>query len=51
MEFASRCALLCEKNAVVLQDFTGEREETTCLDIGCSVGATSLELSKWWAPI
>ena len=44
--FAARCAVLCEKYTVALQDFTGDRDEATCLDIGCSIGATTIELSK-----
>lgn len=47
MEFVKRCVLLCEKYTMCLQDFTGESTDPLCLDIGCSVGATSFELSRW----
>ena len=44
--FAPRCAVLCEKYTGILQDFTGELGEPKCLDVGCSIGATTMELSK-----
>lgn len=49
-QFAYRCAVLCEKYSSILQDFTGEAGESTCLDIGCSVGATTFQLGKWCFP-
>eukprot|EP00210_Caulerpa_lentillifera_P004843 g4624.t1 len=51
LEFIKKCALLCEKHTMCLQDFTGESTEPLCLNIGCSVGGTTFELSKWWVRV
>lgn len=44
--FAVRVGILAERFCPALRDFTGERGETSVLDIGCSVGATSFELCR-----
>ncbi|CAD7704115.1 unnamed protein product [Ostreobium quekettii] len=46
LNFVQRCALLCEKYCVGLQDFTGENGEVTALDVGCAVGGTTFELAR-----
>lgn len=46
MDFPARCAVLVERHCVALQDFTGEREPPTALDIGCAVGGATFELAK-----
>lgn len=44
--FASRCALLCERHCLALQDFTGELGAPTALDVGCAVGGATFELAR-----
>lgn len=44
--FAARCALLCERHCLALQDFTGELGAPTALDIGCAVGGATFELAR-----
>ena len=45
-DFASRCALLCERHCMALQDFTGELGAPTALDVGCAVGGATFELAR-----
>lgn len=42
----SRVGVLAERHCEALRDFTGERGETTALDIGCTVGGLSFELAR-----
>lgn len=42
----SRVGILAERHCEALRDFTGERGETTALDIGCTVGGISFELAR-----
>lgn len=46
LDFAARCAQLCEKHCQTLQDFSGELGETVALDVGCAVGGSSFELAR-----
>ena len=46
LQFFSRLALLCERNCLALQDFTGELGDVAALDLGCAVGGGSYELAK-----
>ncbi|PRW60369.1 hypothetical protein C2E21_0705 [Chlorella sorokiniana] len=46
LRFTEEIALLCERHCGALQDFTGEREEATAVDIGCAVGGASFELAR-----
>ncbi len=45
-DFPARCALLCERYCLALQDFTGELGAPTALDIGCAVGGATFELAR-----
>lgn len=38
--------LLCERNCLALQDFTGDQGQVTGLDLGCAVGGSSFALAK-----
>ena len=42
----TRVGILAERYCEALRDFTGERGETTALDIGCTVGGLSFELAR-----
>ena len=42
----SRVGVLAERYCPALKDFTGERGETTALDVGCSVGGVTFELAR-----
>lgn len=44
--FPARCAHLCERHCLALQDFTGELGAPTALDIGCAVGGATFELAR-----
>jgi hypothetical protein len=46
LDFAARCAQLCEKHCKTLQDISGEFGETAALDVGCAVGGSSFELAR-----
>lgn len=46
LQFTEKCADLCEKYSLALQDFTGEDGEATALDVGCAVGGATFALSK-----
>eukprot|EP00891_Asterochloris_glomerata_P009905 jgi/Astpho2/9905/fgenesh1_pg.00152_%23_23_t len=46
LQFISSLGLLCERNCLALQDFTGEMGEVAALDLGCSTGATTFELAR-----
>lgn len=45
-DFAARCAMLCERHCLALQDFTGELGAPTALDVGCAVGGATFELAR-----
>lgn len=38
--------VLCERNCLALQDFTGEQGPVTALDLGCAVGGSSFALAR-----
>lgn len=44
--FVERVGVLAERFCEKLKDFTGERGETTALDIGCLTGGVSFELAR-----
>lgn len=46
LQFFSRLALLCERNCLALQDFTGELGDVAALDLGCAVGGGCFELAR-----
>lgn len=46
LQFFSRLALLCERNCLALQDFTGELGDVAALDLGCAVGGASFQLAR-----
>ncbi|KAL3133907.1 hypothetical protein ABBQ32_008363 [Trebouxia sp. C0010 RCD-2024] len=46
LHFLSRLMVLCERNCLALQDFTGEQGPVTALDLGCAVGGSSFALAR-----
>lgn len=46
LQFLDRLVLLCERNCLALQDFTGDQGQVTGLDLGCAVGGSSFALAK-----
>ena len=46
LQFIDRLVLLCERNCLALQDFTGEQGPVTALDLGCAVGGSSFALAR-----
>ena len=38
--------VLCERNCLALQDFSGEQGPVTALDLGCAVGGSSFALAR-----
>ena len=46
LHFLERLVLLCERNCLALQDFTGEQGPVTALDLGCAVGGSSFALAR-----
>ncbi|DBB17215.1 hypothetical protein WJX82_004680 [Trebouxia sp. C0006] len=46
LQFIDQLVLLCERNCLALQDFTGEQGQVTALDLGCAVGGSSFALAR-----
>lgn len=46
LQFLDRLVLLCERNCLALQDFTGEQGGAAALDLGCAVGGSSFALAR-----
>ena len=46
LQFFSKLMVLCERNCLALQDFTGEQGPVTALDLGCAVGGSSFALAR-----
>lgn len=46
LQFLDRLVLLCERNCLALQDFTGGQGQVTALDLGCAVGGSSFALAR-----
>ena len=46
LQFFNKLMVLCERNCLALQDFTGEQGPVTALDLGCAVGGSSFALAR-----